>query len=809
MNINHRKTYLEKISNENEYGRTMLDWISNQSINFNYIHQKMISNYNMYSGKMNTQELKDYISTEIDDEMLQKVQHYDVIISKLRTLVGEMIARPLNYQAVATNKEAMNIRLKKLDELLLKHANDLMVMIDNGYTAQEIDKQNKQGLRSINKFIKSEFKLKSEIEANNIIKYHQHKQNYKELFTQGFEHALISAHELYWVGIKNEPVIEMLNPLNIRYQISPDLKDIQYADWACYEYYITLSDAYNYVGKYINDEEGFKQLDAMGSNNYNPNAHYYNQMRNYIEWNSVKKNFPEHTNPDNSHFTINTVIPTFKSLGLNLVKVVNAEWKSLKKIGIVTRYDDKKGVVKDFVNETYKIDKDTGDKKLSWYWVPEVWTGIRIGDSAGRMYLNIKPKEEQFNDLENPHNCKLGFVGKIYNAVNSEPIALIDRPKAYQYLYSIVTLQIERLLASEIGKVLMLDVNAMPPDMEYPDFAYMLKAFKVAPLDTSRPEFKKANFNSFGTQDLSIAAQAISQRVEFLGFLQLRASEVMGITKEREGRVNQNSNVTDNQQSIIQSNYITENEFFQHENCIKNVLNQFIEVCKIYYKDNPIEAVMLDNNSPLSVTTTDLPYYKYDIFVSSSSKDKDLIKFTDTISQALIQNGYKFSDIIKLMNEDYSIAKKVEMLEKLERERDEIQAKQQELEMQMKKEQSDKLYELELKKIQEKLDEEQIRVNAKLEIAQMDKDLALAVQQFKSETTKYDVDKRTESKDKEIEKDKELNQIKQTKINMDDLTAKEKVLVVSERNRIDDLKNKMNSYNKEKEIAVKKSTNKK
>lgn len=809
MNINHRKLYNEKVANDNEYGRTMLDWIGNQSINFNYIHQKMISNYNMYAGKINIQELQNYITTDIDEEMLKKVQHYDITISKLRTIIGEMIGRSMNFQAVATNKDAMNIRLRKMDELLLKHANDLMVMIENGLSTEEIDKQNKQGLKSINKFIKSEFKLKSEIEANNILKYHQHRQNYKELFLNGFEHAILSAHECYWVGVKNEPVIEMLNPLNIRYQMSPDLKTIEDSDWACYEYYITLSDAYNYLSKYITDEEGYKQLDALGSNNYNPNSYYYNQMRNYVEWNNVKKNFPDFTNPEeNSHFTINTVIPTFKNLGLNLVKVINAEWKSLKKLGSLTRYDDKKGVIKDIVNETYKLDKDSGDKEIKWYWVPEVWTGIKVGDSTQRLYLNIKPKEEQFNDIENPHKCKLGFVGKIYNYVNSEPIALIDRAKPYQYLYNVISLQVERLLASEIGRVLMLDVNAIPADMEYPDFAYMLKTFKIAPFDTSRPEFKKSNFQGFGTTDLSLATQAISQRIELLSYLQLRASEVIGITKEREGRVNNNSNVTDNQQSIIQSNYITENEFFQHEQCIKNVLSQFLEVCKLYYKDNPIEAVMLDNNTPLSISTEQLPYYKYDIFISSSSKDKDLIKFTDTISQALIQNGYKYSDIIKMMNEDFSIAKKVEMLEKLEREREEIQAKQQEMEMQMKKEQADKIYQLEVQKIQEKLQEEQIRTNAKLEIAQMNKDLAIALQQFKSDTVKYDVDKRTEVKQEELEKDKVLNQIKQSKINIDDLNEKSKLLIVGEKNRIEDIKNKMKELNKEKELSIKKSTNK-
>lgn len=777
MNINHRLTYNEKIANKNEYGRQMMDWMADQSRNYNYINSKMIINYNLYNGKPTIEDMKKYISTEIDDEMLAKVQHYDIMVSKLRTIIGEMLSRNLSYQVVSTNKDAVNLRIAKLDSMVKDHGTNLITKLREGYTPEMLEHYNKDNLKRISKFIKSEFKLKSEIEANNILKYHNHKQNYKELFIQGVEHAIINAVECYWVGIKNEPVIEVLNLLNLRYQISPDLKNIQDADWACYEYYMTLTDTYNYVSTFIKDEQGYEDLDNLSSNNYNPNANYLNQLRNYIEWNTTEKSYPNLVDPENkSHVTINTIIPTFKHMGLNLVKVIYGEWKSLRKVGSLHRKQGNQ-IIKDIVNEDYKLDKSLGDIKIEWYWIPEVWRGIRIGDSGERMYLNVGPKEEQFNDIENPHSCKLGFVGRIYNYVNGEPLSLLDRAKPYQYLYSIISLQIERILASDIGKVLMVDVNAIPDDMDYPDFAYTLKTFKIAPFDTSKAARHRSNFQGFGSTDLSMAREAISQRIELLMFLQQRCAEVMGITKEREGRVNQNSNVSDNQQSVIQSNYITENEFFQHEICIKNVLSQFLEVCKTYYKENPLEAVMLDNNSPLNIVTEDLPYHKYDLFITSSAKDKDLIKFIDSISQALVQNGYSFSSIVKMINEDYSIAKKTEILERLEQEKEEQQQKQQEMEMQAKKEMQQAELDLEREKLKNNLDEEQIRTTAKLEIAKMNQELALSLQQFKTETIKYDVDKRTESKDKQVEVERDGGMVKQSKVISDAITENKKLIL--------------------------------
>lgn len=807
MNINHRLPLAEKLKN-NEYGKKMLDWIGNQSINFNYIHRKLITNYNMYSGKVDTAELKSYLATDLDNEVLQKVQHYDISVSKLRTLVGEMIARPLNFNVIATNKEAVNDRLKMLDKMIIEHVNNIASSMDKNMNPQQIQEMNQKGLSEISNFMKSHFKLKSEIEANNILKYHIYRQNCKDLFIQGFEHGLISAHECYWVGIKNEPVIEILNPLNIRYQMSPDLKNIEDADWACYEYYVTLSDAYDFLAKHIEKEEDFEQLDKLGSNNYNPNAYFYNQLRNYVEWNTVKKNYPDFSNPnEQDQFTINTIIPTFKNLGLNLVKIVYAEWKSLQKKGILTRNVNGK-IVKDLVDETYKVDKETGDISIKWFWINQVWSGYKVGDSTESLYLGVGPKKEQFNDLENPHKAKLGFVGRIYNYVNSEPIALLDRAKPYQYLFNVVSLQVERLLASDIGRVLMLDVNAIPDDMEYTDFAHILKTFRIAPLDTSRKEYKNSNFNAFGANDLSMAQNALNDRIQLLSWLQARCAEVMGITREREGRVNPNSNVSDNQQSIVQSNYITENEFFQHEQCIKNVLSQFLEVCKIYYSENPMEAIMLDENSPLTITTFELPNYKYDLFVTNSSKERDLIKFTDSISQALIQNGYKFTDVIKIMTEDYSISKKVAMLEKLEKERDEMRQKQQQMEMEAKQKQAEMEYQLEKEKIMEKYQEEQLRTNAKLEIAQMNKDLALALQQFKSDTQKYDVDKRTEVKEKQIDVDNRNVDVKDKNTTLIDEQAKLKELGKDKDRITNDLNSRLKIINERIKIEKDKQNNK-
>lgn len=71
----------------------------------------------------------------------------------------------------------------------------------------------------------------------------------------------------------------------------------------------------------------------------------------------------------------------------------------------------------------------------------------------------------QFKDLDNLYHCKLPYYGAVIDSTNSEETSLMDRLKYYQYFYNIIMYRIEMLMASDKGKKMMMNINAIPDDL--------------------------------------------------------------------------------------------------------------------------------------------------------------------------------------------------------------------------------------------------------------------------------------------------------------------------------------------------------
>ena len=769
--INHKLSFKEKTKLDEYgdpiYGKLVLNSLDNDYtyLNSEYYH-KMLKNYNSYANKLDLLEYINYFDLDNDDALLKKLQNFDLINTKINSLREELMARPINFNVVATNPDAINMRLDYLNELTKDHVDNLIRMISMKVKREELVEYNQKALKKLSGFIKS-YKLKGELEANNILKYHILKDNLKYVFGEGFLDALLVAIECYWVGVRNNNiVVERLNPMRLKFMLPPDVNDIKHSSWATYEYYITTGEAYDWFHSFLKEEDNNVFNTELFTKNYNFSSNI-GFKSSYI---NTTMNIPQDNRSIDNFFgdfdVITTMLPAFTSnINEGLVRVLYGEWESLKEQQILHRYTDLYGEEKDIVEADYKLDKAAGDKKLVKFTTKEIWQGYKVGNKylngAGNcIYLDVKPKDVQHTSLRNPHKAYCGFIGKIYNAVNSEPIPLYDKALPAQRMYNMLMLQIERLVTSEIGRAVMIDPKVLPKDMDYESFNAVLKTFKMVPIDTS-----KVNGTPFGQVDLTMASNAISERIQWLSYYKNEIVELLGVSRERTGQIQSNTNVSDNQANIQNSRTVTEGEFRQHDDLIRQVLTATIDVAKEHYRENPIQAVMLDNDSPLFVTSEELSLHDYDAVVVNKSTERDLIRAISGLSQAMIQNGYSLSSIIKIMNEDFSLSNKIAMLEELEEERKQIQQQQQEAQQKMQNEKLSYEERIRTQEIEIKLRVQEAINNAKLEIANMNKDLAIQQINYKIDAQKYDTDKRYEVKAKEVEVLEEKNAILKEKYN--------------------------------------------
>lgn len=769
--INHKLSFKEKTKLDEYgdpiYGKLVLNSLDNDYtyLNSEYYH-KMLKNYNSYANKLDLIEYINYFDLDNDDALLKKLQNFDLINTKINSLREELMARPINFNVVATNPDAINMRLDYLNELTKDHVDNLIRMISMKVKREELVEYNQKALKKLSGFIKS-YKLKGELEANNILKYHILKDNLKYVFGEGFLDALLVAIECYWVGVRNNNiVVERLNPMRLKFMLPPDVNDIKHSSWATYEYYITTGEAYDWFHSFLKEEDNNVFNTELFTKNYNFSSNI-GFKSSYI---NTTMNIPQDNRSIDNFFgdfdVITTMLPAFTSnINEGLVRVLYGEWESLKEQQILHRYTDLHGEEKDIVEADYKLDKAAGDKKLVKFTTKEIWQGYKVGNKhlngeGNCMYLDVKPKDVQHTSLRNPNKAYCGFIGKVYNSVNSEPIPLYDKALPAQRMYNMLMLQIERLVTSEIGRAVMIDPKVLPKDMDYESFNAVLKTFKMVPIDTS-----KVNGTPFGQVDLTMASNAISERIQWLSYYKNEVVELLGVSRERTGQIQSNTNVSDNQANIQNSRTVTEGEFRQHDDLIRQVLTATIDVAKEHYRENPIQAVMLDNDSPLFVTSEELSLHDYDAVVVNKSSERDLIRAISGLSQSMIQNGYSLSSIIKIMNEDFSLSNKIAMLEELEEERKQIQQQQQEVQQKMQSEKISYEEKIRTQEIEIKLRVQEAINNAKLEIANMNKDLALQQINYKIDAQKYDTDKRYDVKTKEVAVLEEKNAILKEKYN--------------------------------------------
>ena len=438
-------------------------------------HRKQI-NYDLYNGVLDQTDFE-YVTKPYghSDEFPANLQHYDIISPKLQLLMGEEIKRPFNFRVISHDPESVSQIEETRKNLLMEFLYSVVVPPEvrqqqeqqgQQQAQNQIEGQNEEAQQmeqpqtpaQIEKYISYKYQDVREKQGQNILEYLIREENLVNKFNQGFKDALISGEEIYWVGdIAGEPCVRVCNPLDIRVILDPDSPWIEDAQSIIEERWLTLST----VLDEFHDVLSPKDIDVLEKGaGRSDNAESGNLNYNYSEFNIVNYDARSGFDPGN--------IRQYRQDGM--IRVIQCEWKSMRKVGFMKFMDDNGFEQQDIVDEIFEVpdyaekDKETNEwifdgVSLKWEWISEFWEGTKIAED---IYLNIKAKENQRRDMDNNSIVKSGYVGYIYNERNSESISLIDRMKPYQYLYNIVYYRTELALAKSKGKVALMDIAQIP-----------------------------------------------------------------------------------------------------------------------------------------------------------------------------------------------------------------------------------------------------------------------------------------------------------------------------------------------------------
>jgi len=167
----------------------------------------------------------------------------------------------------------------------------------------------------------------------------------------------------------------------------------------------------------------------------------------------------------------------------------------------------------------------------------------------------------------------------------------------------------------------------------------------------------------------------------------MEMSEVVGISKQREGQISNRETVGGVERATLQSSHITEWIFTVHDDVKKRALECFLETAKICLKGRNLKFPYLLSDGSQRVADIDGDEFAesdYGLVVDNSNGLQDLNQKLDMLAQAALQNQtISFSTIMKLYGSS-SVAEKQRLVENDERRIQERQAQQAQAEQQIK-----------------------------------------------------------------------------------------------------------------------------
>jgi len=686
-------------------------------------------NYDLYNGKFDKKDLE-YVTDPLGlggtAELPATLQYYDIVSPIFNLLFGEEAKRKFSYVVRAVNEDSISGKEAEMQKAVV----DMFAGIINQYreaasqenpqaTPDQISQSIPENLKRLEKYFNYDFQDMNESTAHKLLQFLEKDLNLTSMFRTGWEDALIAGEEIYNIEqIAQEPAARRVNPLEF-YCLLPHNSDlVDDADIIVEDTFMSLNSV---IDNYYEDLTP-KQIDQLESKQGNRSSLQSNSSLNYP---NPQKLYIENREGEDTGNVFN-----YYDQDGN-IRVTKVTWKSMRKIGRLKYFDEQGMPQETIVTEAYKVDDSKGES-IEYMWISEYWEGMKIGED---MYLNIRPKKQQFREMDNLSMCKSGYVGTIYNANNSQSVSLMDRLVPWVYLYITLWYRLELAISANQGKIALIDLSLVPDGWEVEKWMYYAQSMKFGFVDSFN-EGKKGQSTgklagNISTQNKVLDMETgnyIQQHVQLLDFVESKVQSLSGVTRQRLGSITSSELVGTTERAVQQSSHITEKWYDIHNQTKVRVLQTLLDVAKDVYRGKTKKFQFVADD--LATTTFnlmgDFGYQEYGIFVSNATQDLQAMEALKSLTQAAIQNDkMSISDVISIYNSSSiaDIKNKIKSSEAQAEKREQavqqqqMQLQQQQMQMQQQAEQQKMQFELEKENREDARNSEDNRT--KLEIARM------------------------------------------------------------------------------------------
>jgi hypothetical protein len=647
-----------------EWGKECIKAFINRSSFSTSTKHVLQTYYEAYNGNLKESDYN-YVVNPYNSESWAKknfparLRNYNIIKPVVDLLLGEKARRPVAYQVVVRNADIQTRFDKHRKEMYKQYLEQTFV---NELNAQgvptNLPSEPQENPDEYMSMVLSKYRDSRAIVGQEVLNYLFDWLSLEDKFQLGFLDWLVTGEVYTYKDVcMNDVEFDIVSPLDIDFEKSPDVEFIEDADWVVRRKIMSINDVIDKFYDVLTSED-IDQLEQ-------PSGKYRD---GYGGVQSLFINKPEDDESD------------------RMVEVLHVCWKSFARVGIL-KYVDEFGIEQEMVvDETYKKEEDDD---ITFYWVNEVWEGYQID---GDIYVHINPHGVQRNQMNNISDCKLPYNGRIYSNRHSDNISVVSIGLPYQILYNVFHYRLELSIAKNKDKIMLMEINTIPKGNGWDEekFMYYADAMGFAFIDstTEGKNRERVTFNQYQVLDMSLG-QYIAAQFQLLQAIKQEWEENVGITRQRKGSVMTSDGVGTTERAIFQSSVISEEMFRRYESFIEKEYMGLLDVSKIAWREGKkMTYVTSDLRTALiEVDPSEYQEAEYGVFVKNSSKEQDKLGQMKQLALTFAQNGQQPSTIAQILDgANFSSIKK--LLMEVEDKQQKMQEAQQQQAQQLAQQQS-------------------------------------------------------------------------------------------------------------------------
>ena len=668
-------------------------------------------NYDLISGILNEDDIQSVLNPNgiKYKEKSLSLKHYPIMNNIINVIVGEEWERDYSFDIMITNSDAVS------EEEEVKK-NEFLGAVQEWVEARHSDEeQAKKELEDLYYRYSMSKQDIEELKSSYLVKHYYRELDMRMMFNQGIIDVIAVNEEIYRCDIiSGEPHIERVDPnhlITLGMGNSNKIEDASILIYWRYRSVASIIDDYYDVltdkdVKYL-DNLSYAQDRQSNMTGYSGNAQF-NYDKVIIDGGNApygegilhnQLNFERVLDDNNIGNFVNS---------RGDVRELKVYWKSYRKIKKVKQRNLQDGSYDyQLYNENYIINESLGEEEEILYLL-EAWEATQIGDA---IKINMRPRLVQYNRMSNPSLCHFGFVGNIYSIGAKTPYSLVDMMKPFSYLYNSIAHNTLDLIANNWGKILELDFAKVPSRWSVEKWMHFAKESKIAVTDSFKEGSKgmaknklvgNMNTATKGVIDLSLGNE-IQQNIELMEYFKNAMGEFVGVTRQRLGQTATRETVGGIERATLQSNYITNWIYANHETLKDRAIECFVDTAKVALKGRTKKfkyIISKDIYKYIELDGDQFASRDYGVVSDNTNEIKILKQKIEGLEQAMFQNGQLNGSLLIKLHRTNSVAEMINMLERFERESEIRNQESAEMERKLKQEEMQRRQELEEKKLQ-------------------------------------------------------------------------------------------------------------